>query len=60
MCRRNLPDFVNFPKHVPSDSKVSRLTLVACRINLSLHGGRGQTSGPNEHSPSELLSFACA
>jgi len=52
MCRRNLPDFVNFPKHVPSESKVSRLTLVACRINLSLHegaeAGEDQASGPNE------------
>ena len=40
MCSRNLPDFVNFPKQVPSESNVSRLTLVACRINRSLRDRR--------------------
>jgi len=52
MCNRNLPDLVNFPKHVPSESRVSRLTLVACRINRSLHR-EGREDEPDERVTSQ-------
>merc|ERR1711923_472248 len=33
MCSRNLRVFVNFPKHVPRDTRFSRATLEACMDN---------------------------
>ncbi len=58
MCSRNLPDLVNFPKHVPSESRVSRLTLVACRINRSLHR-RGSEDEPDHRATSESTRTQC-